>query len=242
MTKTIIIIPTYNERKNIRELIPAVFASAPGASVMVVDDNSPDGTAEEVENLRKIYPDLELLRREKKEGLGEAYIAAFKKALSSDLYGKVVMMDGDFSHDPKYLPEMFRYAKYFPVVVGSRYVKGGATVGWEAHRRLLSRLGNLYARYVTNLPVRDCTGGFNCIDAEFLKRVDMEKLSRFKGYAFIMSLKYFLWKKRAVFKEIPIIFKNRTEGKSKLSNHIVAEGFVAPWLLLFSASRSRTND
>ena len=239
--KTIIIVPTYNEKENIRELVPAIFAILPDVSVMVVDDNSPDGTGEEVRKLQGKYPSLELLSRRKKDGLGESYITAFKKVIYSGRYEKVIMMDGDFSHDPKYLPEMIRYGKYFPVVVGSRYVKGGATVGWEFRRRLLSRFGNLYARYVTNLPVKDLTGGFNCIDMEFLKKIDLERLSYFKGYAFIMSLKYFLWKKRAVFKEIPIVFKNRTEGKSKLSNHIIAEGFIAPWLLLFSLSRKKKN-
>jgi len=234
-----IIIPTYNEKENIRELVPAVFAVSPEISVIVADDNSPDGTAAEVKKLQSKYPNLELLSRQKKNGLGEAYIDAFKRAIASGRFEKIVMMDGDFSHDPKCLPEMLRYAKYFPVVVGSRYVRGGRTVGWELWRRILSRLGNFYAGYVTGLPVKDLTGGFNCVDLQFLKKIDMDQLSHFKGYAFIMSLKYFLWKKRAVFKEIPIVFKNRTEGKSKLSNHIIAEGFVAPWLLLFSFPRGK---
>ena len=228
----IIIIPTFNERKNIPELIKEIFSILPSIRVLVVDDNSPDGTAEEVSILQKRFPNVSLLWRAKKEGLGPAYIAAFEKALEEKNIRSIIMMDADFSHHPKYIPDMLNALRSHDVIIGSRYARGGGTEGWEWYRRLLSWCGNWYFRFITRAPIRDCTGGFNCIRLEALRRVDLKKISAFKGYAFIFALKFYLWKSGSSFLEIPIVFKNRTQGKSKISNRIIQEGIMTPWRFL----------
>jgi len=226
--KDVIIIPTYNERENIKQLIPLIFSHVPDNWILVVDDNSPDGTGEEVGNLQKRFSHLELLSREKKEGLGKAYLQAFAKVLADEEVRNVTMMDADFSHDPADLPEMFRYSKNFGVVTGSRYITGGSVVGWELWRKLLSRGGNFYCRLITGLPLHDCTSGFNTIQASQLRKVDFNRITMF-GYAFIFELKHLLYRQGATFKEIPVCYKNRTIGKSKMSGGIIQEGFIAPW-------------
>lgn len=230
--KDIIVIPTYNERDNIRALIPRIFSLMPNVYVTVADDNSPDGTAEVVLNLKKQYPNLLLISKLKKEGLGKAYLNAFSEVLKDKDVRTIVMMDADFSHNPKYLPEMFEHSKEFDVVLGSRYVSGGATVGWELWRRTLSYFGNFYARLVAGLPMYDCTGGFNVIRVEKLRELDLDSMNA-SGYAFIMGLKFQLAKSGATFSEVPIIFHNRREGESKMSGRAIAryfnEGILAPW-------------
>ena len=225
----IIIIPTFNERKNISELIKKIFSIVPLIRVLVVDDNSPDGTSEEVKALQKSFPNLSLLWRAKKEGLGPAYVAAFEKVLKEKDIRSVIMMDADFSHHPKYILNMLTALHSHDVIIGSWYAGGGGTEGWEWYRRLLSRYGNWYFRFITRIPIRDCTGGFNCITLEALRKVDLKKLSAFMGYAFIFALKFYLWKSGVRFLEIPIVFKNRTQGKSKISNRIIQEGLMTPW-------------
>jgi dolichol-phosphate mannosyltransferase len=227
-TKVSIILPTYNERENIEKLVPLIFSYVPDARIIVVDDNSPDGTSEVIEILQKNYPKLILIKRDRKDGLGKAYIHAFREALKDVDVGTVVMMDADFSHHPKYLPEMLSRVKDGSVVIGSRYVKGGKTTGWELWRRTLSVGGNWYCRIITGMPIRDCTGGFNAISASALRRIDLNALD-LSGYAFIMDLKYALYSSGAIFTEIPIVFANRTKGDSKISNHIIREGIIAPW-------------
>lgn len=243
MSHDVIVIPTYNERENIRTLVPAIFATVPTASILVVDDHSPDGTAAQVRDLQLRFPRLSLLERKGKEGLGRAYIHAFMTVLADPTVTTVTMMDADHSHDPKYLPSMFAASRAgASVVVGSRHMRGGATVGWELWRRILSFGGNLYCRLITRLPIYDCTGGFNVIHAALLRKIDFSTLD-LSGYAFIMELKYALWKAGrqqaslassagGVFKEIPIVFRNRVEGESKLSRHIVSEGIIAPWKMI----------
>jgi dolichol-phosphate mannosyltransferase len=226
--KKIIILPTYNERRNIEALLPKIFSTLPDVYVLVVDDNSPDGTASVVESMREKYPHLSLMRREKKEGLGKAYIAAFKQVLNDPEVEFVVTMDSDFSHNPQYLPKMFELAKDKDMIVGSRYIKGGGTSGWELWRRILSRGGNAYCRIITGIPIHDCTGGFNIIRTSQLKKIDLDHFD-LSGYAFIMELKYSLYKTGARFAEYPIIFTNRKEGESKMSGHIITEGIIAPW-------------
>jgi|GEM_PF-476894 len=235
MEKDIIIIPTYNERDNIHALIKEIFRVVPRVSIMVVDDNSPDGTAEIVRELMRSFPQLSLLSRKGKEGLGKAYIHAFQKALEDGAVRSVVMMDADFSHSPKYLPEMFSQARLYDVVIGSRYTKGGLTEGWERWRKVLSFGGNLYCRTITRMPMKDCTGGFNIIHASLLRKIDLSHIDM-SGYAFIMELKYALYKAGASFKEVPIVFKNRTGGESKITNHIISEGVLAPWKMIFKRS------
>jgi dolichol-phosphate mannosyltransferase len=213
--------------------VPAIFQAVPDIYIVVVDDNSPDGTAEVVKTLQKTYPNLSLLSRKEKNGLGPAYIHAFRQIASTENEGTVFMMDADMSHDPKHLREMIDLRKEYDVIIGSRYVHGGKTVGWELYRRILSRGGNFYAKTITRMPIHDCTSGFNAISIALLKKINFSEIN-IAGYAFIMHLKYLLYKEGARFYEIPICFKNRVEGESKLTNMIVREGIIAPWQMIFS--------
>jgi dolichol-phosphate mannosyltransferase len=214
-------------------LIPLIFDNIPGISVVVADDNSPDGTGKVVSDLKYKYPNLILVTRESKGGLGKAYINAFKEVLKDINVRKIVMMDADMSHDPKYLNQMIKESDKYSVVVGSRYVVGGKTVGWELWRRVLSFCGNLYCRIITGLPIKDCTGGFNVISADYLRKIDFSKMDM-SGYAFIMEIKYLLYKTGANFLEVPITFVNRVGGESKISSHIISEGILAPWKIKIS--------
>lgn len=231
--KNVVIIPTYNERENIEIIIPLIFKTNPDLSIFVVDDDSPDGTAKTVKELIDKHKNLNLILREKKDGLAKAYIQAFKQVLMSKDVETIIMMDADLSHDPKHINEMIELRKKYDVVVGSRYTRGGKTEGWELYRRLLSRMGNIYAKMITGLPVYDCTGGYNAINVDLLRKINLDEINM-SGYAFIMYFKYILYKKGAKFIEIPICFKNRVEGVSKLSNMIVREGILAPWIMVFS--------
>lgn len=226
--RNVIVIPTYNERDNIKRVIPAIFDSVPAVSILVVDDNSPDGTAAVVRELQEKYPTVKLLNRPQKEGLGKAYLQAFSLILKDPEVETIIMMDADLSHDPKHLTEMLDLRKHYDLIIGSRYIKGGRTEGWQLYRRILSRGGNLYCKFITGLPFFDCTGGFNAINAKILRAVDLNIIN-VSGYAFIMHLKYLLNQAGAKSREIPIVFKNRINGVSKLSNLIVREGILAPW-------------
>jgi len=234
--KSCIIIPTYNEATNIVLLIEKVLKFAPETQILVVDDNSPDGTWRVVENISIRDRRVTLLSRAMKSGLGAAYIAGFEKVLTDPTIDLVIMMDADFSHDPKYLPTMFKLASENDVVMGSRYVKGGGTVGWEMWRRALSYWGNLYARIVAGLPVHDCTGGYNAIKVSKLRELDLGDMN-VTGYAFIMKLKFLLVRAGASVAEFPIIFHNRREGESKMTSASIAryfnEGILAPWKMRF---------
>lgn len=229
--KQVIILPTYNERENIKVLVPLIFSIMPTVSILVADDNSPDGTGMVVEEMCKTYQNLALVSRAEKNGLGRAYVHAFLHVLKDLEVKSVVMMDADLSHQPKHLPEMFAKSNLAGVVVGSRYTKGGKTVGWELWRKVLSFFGNLYCRTITRLPIHDCTGGFNVISADLLRKIDFSKMDM-SGYAFIMELKYLLYKAGATFFEVPITFVNRVGGESKMSSHIINEGILAPWKMI----------
>lgn len=223
-----IIIPTYNEKENITKLVPIVSTLLPEVDILVVDDSSPDKTYEVVRSMQEHIPNLSLLLREKKEGLGKAYIEAFQKILKEGKSKAIIMMDADFSHDPKYLPMLIREAEHADIVIGSRYVRGGGVGGWNMWRRFLSKFGNIYARNIIGFSVFDCTSGLNLIRTEFLRRVDLNQISA-NGYAFIIELKGLLWKAKARFKEVPIVLCNRINGESKISGHIIREGILAPW-------------
>ncbi len=229
--KTTIIIPTYNESENIKVIIPLIFQAFPEIYVTVVDDNSPDGTALIVKELQKTFPHISLIERAAKNGLGPAYIHAFREILKDKDVETVIMMDADLSHDPKHLREMVELRKKYKLVIGSRYIKGGSTTGWELYRRILSRCGNIYAKIITGMPINDCTGGFNAISTDLLRTIDLDEIN-VSGYAFIMHFKYLLQYKDKNLIEIPIIFKNRVAGKSKLSNLIIWEGILAPWKMV----------
>ena len=230
--KNYIILPTYNEKENIIPLVEEIFSLVPEINILVVDDNSPDGTAAAVENLMAKYQNLLLLKRPLNVGFGGAYISGFKKLLSDypDVEN-IFMMDADFSHNPNYLPEMLAESPNYGLVIGSRYIKGGGIAQWELWRKILSAGGNFYVRTLLGKHINDWTGGFNCIKADYLRKIDLDKID-LSGYAFIMGIKHFLVKAGANTKEIPIIFEARRGGESKLSHHIIKEGIIAPWKII----------
>ncbi len=229
--KGIILLPTYNERENICRIIPDIFSVIPDIKVMVVDDNSPDGTADEVISLQQKFSNLFLYKREKKEGLGKAYMDAFAKSIREHDVDFIFTMDADLSHDPKYLPLMVERVKNNDYVIGSRYTSGGTIVGWELWRRVLSAWGNFYCRSITRMKIKDCTSGFGCIRVKLLNHIDFSDFDS-SGYAFLMYLKFKAWQHGARISEIPICFKNRETGESKISMNIIQEGLLLPWRLI----------
>ncbi len=236
--KTIVLIPTYNERSNIEILVKKILDNQPHLHIIVIDDNSPDGTADVVELLSHTNKNLKLLRRQTKEGLGKAYVHAYKEILQDGDAESVVMMDADLSHNPDVIPLMASLSKNFDLVVGSRYTVGGGVYGWELWRKYLSYFGNIYAKKVTSLPVSDCTSGFMMIKTDALKKVKFENMDS-SGYAFLMELKFLLNSNGAKITEIPIIFHNRINGESKISFSIIKEGIMAPWKLFLKFRRPK---
>ncbi len=228
--KGLVIIPTYNEAKNIRQLVPVVLKQGADIDVLVVDDNSPDGTARVVKGLMKGNRRVHLLQREKKNGLGKAYVAGFKWALSSERgYGWACEMDADFSHDPNEL-HLFRDAlrKGYDAVCGSRYIRGVRVLNWDLNRLFLSLGGNFYARIATGVRMTDLTGGYNCYTRRVLESLNLDKISS-KGYSFQIEMKA-----KTVFKgfkitEVPIVFRDRFEGTTKMSGGIFNEALFRCW-------------
>ena len=227
--KTLIIIPTYNELENIPTLLPEVLSKDDGINVLIVDDNSPDGTASFVESEIKNNNRIHLVKRPSKRGLGTAYIAGFKFALQNR-YDYVFEMDADFSHDPKEIPRFLDEIKNSDVVLGSRYVNGVNVINWPMRRLLLSSFANYYTRFITGMPVHDATGGFKCFRREVLEAINLEKVTS-NGYAFQIEMTFKAWKKGFKVKEIPIIFVDRVKGKSKMSKKIVREAVTMVWKL-----------
>jgi len=220
--KTLIAVPTYNEKENIVALLERLMAFPSELHVLVVDDGSPDGTGDLVEAFSAgSQGRVHLMRRSGKQGLGSAYIAAFRWALERD-YELVFEMDADFSHDPKYVPDMLEAAKESDLVIGSRYLTGVNVVNWPMQRLLLSWFANLYARIVTGIPVHDCTGGFKCFRREALAAIDFTRIAS-GGYSFQVEMNYKVWKKGFRIKEVPIVFVDRTLGASKMSGSIIGE-------------------
>jgi dolichol-phosphate mannosyltransferase len=221
MTDAIVVIPTYNERENLETVVSAVLALPTALDVLIVDDNSPDGTGEIAKRLAGEHESVHFLHRPVKEGLGPAYIAGFRHALAGGA-GLIVEMDADFSHDPADLPRLIAASDDADVVLGSRYVEGGGVENWGALRRLVSRGGSWYARAVLRVPVRDLTGGFKCFRRGVLEALDLNAVHA-NGYGFQIELTY--WAVRAGFrvKEIPIRFRERREGHSKMTPRIALE-------------------
>jgi len=230
--KNFLLLPTYNERENIKLIIPEIFKLIPEINILVIDDNSPDNTAGAVKELMFIYPNLSILQRPAKTGLGNAYKEGINKVIENEETYYIITMDADGSHSPEYLPEFISNIKNYDLVIGSRYVKGGGIENWEVWRKNLSRFGNLYAKILTGLPINDFTAGFMCIKRDFLKKIDFNQISS-SGYSFLIELKFYLiYGLKAKAKEVPIIFKSRREGESKISNQIISEGIKTPWRLL----------
>ncbi len=228
MTNPWVVIPTYNEKENIEQLITQLFQlSIPNLSVLIVDDNSPDGTADIVRKFQSQYSSLHLTVREKKSGLGKAYVHGFTYALEKNA-DAIVQMDADFSHDPKDVPELLAELSEYDLVLGSRYSHGISVINWPLSRLLISIAGNYYARLVTGMPIKDATGGYKAWRASALKAINIEKLDA-EGYGFQVVTNYNAWKKNLKIKEVPIIFTERREGKSKMSRGIVLEALWLVW-------------
>jgi len=224
LEKILVVIPTYNERENIARMIPAIREHLPGAHVMIVDDHSPDGTAGLVKELQKEDPSLFLIEREGKLGLGTAYIAAFRWALERD-YEYIFEMDADFSHNPADLPRLLEACQNgTDLAIGSRYVTGVNVVNWPLGRIFISMGASIYVRLITGLPVRDTTAGFVCYRRKVLETIRLDRIKS-KGYGFQIEMKFWAWKNGFRLKEIPIIFKDRQIGSSKMSGGIFNEAF-----------------
>ena len=232
--KTVVVIPTYDERENVAAMAKAVLAQDESLELLFVDDNSPDGTGDEIERLAANCPRIHCLHRLHKEGLGRAYVAGFGKALEMGA-GRIVQMDCDLSHDPKDIPRLL--AEDADLVIGSRYVRGGKTPGWPIRRRLISRAGGIFIRAVTGIPLRDPTGGFKCWRASALKAVDFETVES-AGYSFQLEMNHRAWKSGLSIREIPIVFSDRVEGYSKITAGIAAES-VRIALRLRSGNRQK---
>ena len=225
--RAIIAIPTYNERENIVNLVNDVQKVAPSVDILIIDDNSPDGTGQVADDLAEQNTSIHVLHRPGKLGLGTAYIAGFRYAIEQG-YDLVFEMDADFSHNPAYLPQFLSLAENADLVIGSRYIKGGGTPNWAPFRKFISNGGNLFARAVLGIPVHDCTGGYRCYRTSALRSLNLTAV-RAQGYAFQVEMAYNFWKSGYRIRELPIIFEDRRVGKSKMSRKIFVEAFL--WVL-----------
>jgi len=222
----LVVVPTYNERDNLSAIIESIFQYAPEVHVLIVDDNSPDGTGQLADEISSSSTGKVLvIHRPAKEGLGPAYVQGFKLAIERG-YDLIIQMDADFSHDPKFLPEFFKAIENNDVVIGSRYVNGISVVNWDLKRLILSKAASLYVRAITGMPFADCTAGFICWRREALIAVDLDRpLSN--GYVFLAEMKYRAFKKGLRMTEVPIVFVERRLGQSKMSGNIMIEGVLS---------------
>lgn len=227
--KTLVISPTYNERKNIQSLVEQVLGPNPDYHLLVVDDNSPDKTAEKVKELQQLYPNLHLEERPGKAGLGTAYLFGFQWALDRH-FEAIVQMDADLSHDPKDVPRLVAELENHDLVIGSRYVDGVNVVNWPIRRLILSYGANLYSRIITGMPINDATGGFKAWRGSLLDTIRLEKV-RSQGYSFQIEMNFRAWRLEASIKEETIIFMDRTIGESKMSKSIMYEAIWMVWRL-----------
>jgi dolichol-phosphate mannosyltransferase len=228
-----LVLPTYNEADNIEPFVEAVRGKLPAsARILIVDDNSPDGTGRIADSLAARHESVAVLHRPRKEGLGPAYIAGFKQALGGGA-GLVLEMDSDFSHDPAYLPRLLEAGARADLAIGSRYVPGGGVGDWSALRRAISRGGSAYARLVLGVGVRDLTGGFKCFRREVLEAIELDSI-RSRGYAFQVEMTYRTIQRGFEVVEVPIVFRDRRAGSSKMDRSIVAE---AVWRVPFLRAR-----
>lgn len=222
-----LVLPTYNEAENLEPLVAAALANLPDtARVLVVDDNSPDGTGDLADRLKAEEPRIDVLHRTQKEGLGPAYIAGFRHALAAGA-DRILEMDSDFSHDPADLPRLLAATEEADVAIGSRYVSGGGVENWSKVRQAISRGGSTYARALLGLPIRDLTGGFKCFRREVLEAIDLDAIGA-RGYAFQVEMTYRAIELGFSVAEVPIVFRERRAGASKMSRSIVLE---AAWMV-----------
>ncbi len=227
--KSLIIIPTYKEKENIERLVRTLFDLGQEIEILIVDDNSPDGTGDTADRLVAQDSRIHVLHRPGKLGLGSAYIQGFKFALDHG-YDLIFEMDADFSHDPSYIPHFLEKIKECDLVLGSRYVQGVNVINWPMSRLLLSYFANFYTRIITGLPIKDATGGFKCYRRSVLQAIDLDNVKS-DGYSFQIEMTFKCWKKGFRITEIPIIFYERQRGHSKMSKKIVREAVVMVWRL-----------
>ena len=237
--KTFVIVPTYNERENLPRLVPRVLAQHPGIAMLVVDDNSPDGTGQLADQLAAQHPRLHVLHRQEKNGLGRAYLAGFKWALARD-YEFIFEMDGDFSHNPDDVPAFLQAAQQgADLVLGSRYSNGIRVINWPLRRLMLSMGAGKYVRFVTGMPFSDPTGGYKCFRRRTLLSLNLDEV-RSNGYSFQIELTHKIWRQGMKVVEVPIVFTDRFQGTSKMSRKIVREAFIMVWRLLLQNNLRRS--
>jgi dolichol-phosphate mannosyltransferase len=229
--KTLIIIPTFNEIDNIERMIRTLFGLYPALSLLIIEDGSPDGTAAVVKRLQGEFSNLNMIERKGKLGLGTAYIAGFRWALTKE-YEYVFEMDCDFSHDPNQIPDLLEAALTNDLVIGSRYIDGIRIINWPIRRLLLSYGASVYTRFITGIPLFDTTGGFKCFKRKALETLDFDRIIS-NGYSFQLELNYKIWAKGLKIKEVPIIFYERRDGQSKMGGGIIIEAIFAVFRLRF---------
>jgi dolichol-phosphate mannosyltransferase len=227
--KSLVVIPTYNERENLVPLMKQIFAEGLPLEVLIIDDNSPDGTGAVADELAAADPRVHVLHRAGKMGLGSAYVAGFRYALERD-YDAVFEMDADFSHNPDSLPEFLRELENADLVVGSRYLHGVTVVNWPLKRLVLSYGANVYSRIITGIPIKDLTGGYKCFRRQVLEALDLSRVKS-DGYGFQIEINYKAWRKGFRIREIPILFVDRRAGESKMNRRIVWEAAWMVWRL-----------
>ena len=227
--RALVVVPTYNEAVNLPSIVPQILAQDPRLDVLIVDDNSPDGTGELADQMAAADGRVHVLHRPGKGGLGKAYLAGFRWALERD-YELVFEMDADFSHDPKFLTDFLRAAEEADLVIGSRYKTGVNVINWPISRLLLSLGANQYARWITGMDIMDSTGGFKCFHRRVLETIDFDRV-RSNGYSFQIEMSFRAWKKGFRLMEIPIVFTDRVEGHSKMNKRIMREAIWMVWWL-----------
>jgi dolichol-phosphate mannosyltransferase len=236
MAETVVVVPTYNERENIHSLVEAIEASGVDCDILIVDDNSPDGTGQLVDEVGRTHPRVSALHRPGRGGLGSAYVEGFRRVLGAG-YRRVVSMDADLSHDPRYLAEMVAATERYDVVVGSRYTTGVSVVNWPIWRLAMSVGANTYARVITGLPLRDCTSGFQCFRADVLRKLSLDAI-RTNGYSFLIELKYRAHRAGFRLGEVPIIFVDRRIGVSKITRREIYASILTVWKLRLGMYRT----
>ncbi len=232
--KSLVIIPTYNEIDNIEKVLNTLInLKIPNIDILVIDDNSPDGTADLIERYSKNHPQVSIIKRVAKMGLGTAYIRGFKYAIENG-YDYIFEMDADSSHDPNEIPNFLKAVEKADLVIGSRYVTGVNVINWPLSRLFISVMANKYSQIITGMPIHDCTSGFKCFKRKVLKAIPLDEISS-SGYSFQIEMNFKAWKRDFIIKEIPIIFYDRTVGSSKMSKRIIMEAIFMVWKLKISS-------
>lgn len=232
--KSLVIIPTYNEIDNIEKVLNTLInLKIPNIDILVIDDNSPDGTADLIERYSKNHPQVSIIKRVAKMGLGTAYIRGFKYAIENG-YDYIFEMDADSSHDPNEIPNFLKAVEKADLVIGSRYVTGVNVINWPLSRLFISVMANKYSQIITGMPIHDCTSGFKCFKRKVLKAIPLDEISS-SGYSFQIEMNFKAWKRDFIIKEIPIIFYDRTVGSSKMSKRIIMEAIFIVWKLKISS-------